>query len=136
MSKKTSKPAAPYVDTRTPEQKAAQKQEFILRRLTMEVERAQAIAKELAEKFAKSLGDAEYQLRWMQGTYKAIRMGQFAEEALRDGLDGVLVALKSKLGYWSPENSTSPHSNACNNEDYEAMKDFLQRFEELNREEA
>lgn len=132
---KPNKSTVPVVQL-TPEQKEARKQAFIQRRLDDGVRRANALLAEFAAKLTKSLNDAEYALRWQQDNYEIVRFGQFCESAITEGLTTMLVAAKLKMKFWSPQNSTNPFSNACNNEEFLAVRKFIETFDALNSEEA
>lgn len=97
------------------------------------LERLIALANTTREKIAGELlkgnGAAEYQLRWMQDTYKTVLQARLAEFALSDCLDKAIVHVKAQLACWRPNRSTNAFSNACNDEAYEAYKDFLRDFE-------
>lgn len=101
------------------------------------VERAkEMVAKHCAE-MAKSLNSAEYTLRWSSGLYLEVEFGRWCETALdpdpnsdlKTVLRRTILICKQKLSVWQPEYSSSPQSNACKNEEFMAMRRFIETFE-------
>jgi len=127
------------VDNRTEEQR---KLDSVNRYVESTIERAQETAKELSEKLTKSLLSAEYAIRWMQGTYEIIYTGALAEElkgafenpdwkdkTKSEILDMYVQQLQNNMRHWYPEHSTSPISNACNDEKFNALRRWIQQLE-------
>jgi hypothetical protein len=92
------------------------------------VEAAEATMAKIATNLTKSLHDAEYQLRWLQDSYRDVRYGQLCEFALRDGIKKVVAFAEEALRCWSPERSSSAYANAANLENFDALKRFIEDF--------
>lgn len=101
-------------------------------KLGWRAEQGRQCRQKIADAMLKSSGDAEYEMRWLEGKYKTIRIGQLAEFAQEDeGLDAVVQFVQRTLASWRPQSSTSAYSNACHNEEFSALREFLDEFEHL-----
>lgn len=126
------KKPAPIV--RTLEERIAERDEEIFRQLSRGVNDATVVAEKIASELTNSLSNAEYRLRWLAGAYQDVYYGWYCEAALKDGLASVLAAAKAEFKSWRPQSSTSPYANAANNEKFDALRQFIERFEALNTE--
>lgn len=112
--------------------------EWITQTLKRYVKDAQAQREKIAESFLKSNYEAAYAVEWMDNKVRLFYMGSFAEEMLKEveGKETVREKLETiraiaenikvnRLDYWSPKSSTSAYTNECNNEMFQACKEFL-----------
>ena len=108
--------------------------DFLLRDLQHMEAAGNYVRNFLAEKFAKSLTDAEYEMRWLEGKYGKIVLGSFASTSLAwlNDMDARHTTFtleenfREQLKHWRPEQSTSAYSNACNNEKFGALKEIIE----------
>lgn len=95
--------------------------------LKRNVEQSTALRTKLAADVLKGDGEAMYAIRWLQEKPMALWIGQYSAAALEmldEGktMEEVKAWLELEKSHWYPEQSTSPFSNACNLEKFEALR--------------
>jgi hypothetical protein len=115
--------------------------DWLKHELERTVYRANQVRNTLTEKISLSLSSAEYELRWLGGCYEKIVLGKFAEEALaflkteKATPEQIEQHFRDEFARWYPERSTSPFSNACNDERHAALKEMIKIFARYHEKE-
>jgi hypothetical protein len=102
--------------------------EIVKRKLESAITRAFATRKKVADNMLKSINDAEYQLRWLETVYEEVYYARLANIALEHGIESAYKYAVDNLDSWSPGASSSLHANACRNEEFNALRQFIRDF--------
>lgn len=86
------------------------------------------------------LYNAVYEIRWLQGKVRSLQLGVYCQAILynvqdttdartfEEKLEASLSCLENQKESWYPESSSSPFSNACRLEDYDALREMVREI--------